>query len=76
MRNSLRQSPQFDGPSQYLEHVLGCLASWKEQFSPETLDELPTMLNEQPEYARRWLPPTTECKRLGIAPHIATGVSA
>lgn len=72
--DTITPRPQFEGPSQYLEHVLDSLASGSEPFAPATLDELRIALESRPEYARRWLPPADECTRLGIDPHIGQPV--
>ena len=72
--NTITPRPQFEGPNQFLEHVLDCLAAGREPFPPATLDELLIVFESRPEYARRWLPPADECKRLGIDPHIGQPV--
>lgn len=72
--NSITLRPQFEGPNQYLQHVLDCLATGHEPFAPVTLEELRIVFDERPEFARRWLPPADECERLGIDPKIGQPV--
>jgi len=64
--NSITPRPDFNGPHHYVEHVVACLAAGYEPLAPETIEELNAALEQLPEFARRWLPPTDECDRLGI----------
>lgn len=72
--NRITSRPYFEGPEQYLEHALDCLAAGCEPLPPETHDELLAVLNERPEYARRWLPSAKWCRLLGIDPDIGKPV--
>ncbi len=73
--NSITFRPHFEGPDQYLDHVLECLAAGYEPLPPETRDELLAVLDEQPEYARRWLPSAEWCQFLGIDPDVGKPVA-
>ncbi len=72
--NPIMPRPQFEGPIQFLEQFLDCLAGGQEPVPPATVEELRIALNERPDFARRWLPPDDECERLGIDPHIGEPV--
>lgn len=56
----------FHGPDDYVDHVTTCLASGHEPFAPATIAELHAVLEQWPDYARRWLPSTKDCELLGI----------
>lgn len=64
--NSITPQPEFTGSHQYVEHKAACIASGYEPFAPETIEELHAALERWPATARRWLPPSDECERLGI----------
>jgi hypothetical protein len=66
MSNFITPRRGFQSPGDYAHYVSCCISEGVEPLPPATVAELKAALENRPDYARRWLPPENECKRLGI----------
>ena len=67
--------PRFNNAQEYLAHVEEALAEGKPPWDPVKRIELETVLEQFPEYARRWLPPLREQQSLGFPRHLGQKIT-